>query len=108
MGYLSGLEEELNKKLFCEQTIDETANENDSRLENNKTELGNKQNSKHDEIKQSSIPNILESCLFQCNEKTKNCFYFESLTDDEFFSVSGANDQFVSFYKIITKSGITK
>lgn len=106
MSYLSGLEEELNKKLFCEPAIDDGSNDDASKFEENKTELVNKQSSKFDEIKQNSRPSILESCLFQCNEKTKNCFYFENLTDDEFFSVSGANDQFVSFYKSITKSGV--
>lgn len=46
------------------------------------------------------------SILFECDEKFKNKFYFENLNDDCFFDKSGAKDDFVGFYKRITKTGV--
>ena len=47
-----------------------------------------------------------DSILFECNENNKNRFYFENLSDDCFFDVSGPTDDFFNFYKKIIKSGV--
>lgn len=44
--------------------------------------------------------------LFNKNGVMKNSFYFENLTDDPFFDISGAKKDFVNFYKKIIKSGV--
>ncbi len=48
-----------------------------------------------------------ENSLFEANGDFKNKFYFENLTDDCFFDKSGAKDEFVRFYKRITKTGVS-
>lgn len=42
----------------------------------------------------------------QPNNFSKNIFYFETLTDNEFFNRSGITDNFFNFYKKIIKSGV--
>lgn len=44
--------------------------------------------------------------LFECNSQFKNKFYFENLTDESFFDLCGAKDDFVIFYNKIIKSGV--
>lgn len=44
--------------------------------------------------------------LFEGNKQFKNKFYFENLTDDCFFDISGVKDDFVRFYKRIVKTGV--
>lgn len=44
--------------------------------------------------------------LFSCDEKFKNKFYFENLTDDCFFDYNGVKNEFVEFYKKIIKSDV--
>lgn len=44
--------------------------------------------------------------LFQPFNNFKNCFYFENLTDNCFFDISGAKNDFFEFYKKIIKSGV--
>ncbi len=59
-------------------------------------------------LKDKDCENIKNNCdfLFECNDKIKNNFYFENLTDDCFFDASGAKDTFVTFYRRIIKSGV--
>jgi len=47
-----------------------------------------------------------QSPLFEPHKEFKNKFYFENLTDDCFFDINGAKDEFVRFYKRITKTGV--
>lgn len=44
--------------------------------------------------------------LFKQSVDFKNHFYFENLTDNEFFNAIGVENSFVDFYKKITKSGV--
>lgn len=44
--------------------------------------------------------------LFESDENFKNKFYFENLTDESFFDICGAKDDFVLFYKKIIQSGV--
>ena len=53
------------------------------------------------------VDNIIKhNNLFECDDKKKNHFYFENLTDDGFFDSSGAKKEFVLFYKRVIKSGV--
>lgn len=65
-------------------------------------------NQKNQESKPEQSKDFNENLtdLFESTEKIKNHFYFENLSDDEFFDVSGAKNDFVSFYKKIIKSGV--
>lgn len=69
-----------------------------------------------------NIHNEIEKKLFSPNAKNKNnklgkiaskscdinkdIFYFETLTDNEFFDVSGIKKDFLEFYKKVIKSGV--
>lgn len=57
------------------------------------------------DIKQNPIENNI-SDLFKPDGDFKNHFYFENLTDNEFFNANGVENSFMSFYKKITKSGV--
>lgn len=58
-----------------------------------------------DEEKQKNDNNEFND-LFKQSGEFKNHFYFENLTDNEFFNASGVENSFVDFYKKITKSGV--
>ena len=49
--------------------------------------------------------NSLDSLYF-ADDELKNHFYFENLSDDDFFNPFGSKESFVNFYKKITKTGV--
>lgn len=57
------------------------------------------------ENNQKNIENKFDD-LFKSSQEFKNHFYFENLTDNEFFSANGVEKSIVGFYKKITKSGV--
>lgn len=86
----------LEKKLLAKLKLDSNLSNENKTEELNKTKIDDKN---------VNIEQGIEK-LFEASENCKNHFYFENLTDDEFFDVSGAKKEFISFYKKIIKSGV--
>lgn len=99
MELFEGLEEDVNKKILCKFNVEK------QRCDKLKEQNITKQAENKLDKKETNSEN-LNSVLFECNDDFKNRFYYENLTDDEFFDISGAKKTFFSFYKKILKSGV--
>ena len=66
--------------------------------------IENTDNSKNKIVNKEETNKIIK--LFKRTKEQKNFFYFENLTDDCFFDVTGSKKEFIDFYTKIIKSGV--